>query len=221
MPCNLTRLTAVALMCLFLVGPAVAGPLPTDPNAMPGFQGQQFFSSTANGFTMTATVEFAVYAPGMVETSAALGNPGFAMDPSLGANWVYAYEVFNTSPATGGAVITASTVGLNIGPIPGSASISNYALAGGVAPTLSHFAGTTSATWSFGPLNIGANSDILFFTMPYSPTYRPGGVQGGHGTIASESLPSPTPEPATISLLASALLLIGGHRFLRRRCRLR
>jgi hypothetical protein len=221
MPCNLARLTAVAHMCFFLVGTAVAGPLPTDPSAMPGWHGQQFFSSTANGFTMTATVEFAVYAPGMVETSAALGNPGFAMDPSLGANWVYAYEVFNTSPAIGGAVITSSTVGLSIGPIPASASISNYAFAGGVAPVLSHFGDSTSASWSFGPLNIGANSDILFFTMPYSPTNRPGGVQGGHGTIDSESLPSPTPEPATITLLGSALLLIGGHRVRRWRPRQR
>jgi hypothetical protein len=157
----------------------------------------------------------------MVETSAALGNPGFAMDPSPGTQYVYAYEVFNTSPLIGGAVITTATVGLNLGVIPAGASISNDAgtPAGGVVPTASFFSGTTSAAWTFGPLAIGAHSDILFFTMPYAPTDQPGGITGGHGTRDSEPLPSPAPEPGTaaLSVIAAVCLLAANHH--RRRSR--
>jgi hypothetical protein len=211
-------LPAVALVCFLLVGRAAAGPLSTDINALPGFHGTQFFSSSANGFTLTASVDYAVYAPGVVETTGALGSPGFAMDPSHGAEYVYAYEVFNTSPAVGGAVITATTVGLDIGPIPAGASISHDpgTPEGGVAPILSHFAGTSSAAWSFGPLAVGAHSDILFFTMPFPPTTQPGGVQGGHGTIDSEGLPSPAPEPGTAALAAIAAMCLLAATRLRR-----
>ena len=213
-------LFGAVIMSAALTGTATAGPLPTDPNALPGFKGSQtLFSSTANGFTMTATVDFAVYAPGAVETSLALGLPGFAMDPSLGTQYVYAYEVFNTSPTVGGAVIVASTVGLNLGFLPPGVTISHDATTpeGGVAPTNSSFSGTTSAAWNFGPLAIGAHSDILFFTMPYAPTYYVGGIQGGHGTIDSRSLPSPTPELGTAALSAiAAVCLFAANRYRRR-----
>ncbi len=224
MPLKPTCLPSVAVLSGLialglLVGPAVAGPLPTDPNAMAAWRGQQFFSSSAGGFTLTATVEFAVYAPNTVETSSALGNPGFAMDPSHGTQYVYAYEVFNTSPAIGGAVITTSTVGLNLGVIPAGATISDDPVPdGGVVPTADFFSGTSSAAWTFGPLAIGAHSDILFFTMPYGPIDQPGGIQGGHGTRDSQPLPSPTPEPGTavLSAIAAACLMAATIRRRRR-----
>jgi hypothetical protein len=225
MKMNLAPLLRVTLVLVSLVNVGIAGPLTTDPNALSAWQGTTLFSGTVGSFTLKANVDFAVYAPGQFGTSAAMGFPGHSpADPSGGAEYVYAYEIFN-SVSGGNAIDLNLSVGLAVGGIPnGSTNITNDPLtpAGGIAPDASTFIPGTdpeqSAKWSYNNgLAIGAHSDILIFTSPFAPQLLLSSMQGGHATTASSPLPSPVPEPATMTLsLVSSAALIGFARFRRR-----
>jgi len=176
-----------------------AGPLPFDPNGLGGpFQGTQPFFGNVGPFTISANVDFAVYAPGHFN----LSYPG--QDPSGGSQFVYAYEVFNT----GANQVTSSPISIfSEGLLPGvaPANIEALPLVAGQPPDNSSFAGAppSSARWDYTVTNLGlgANSWILLFTSPHGPTFQPGSVQGG-GLSNTQSLPSPVPEPSTLMLLA-------------------
>src|SRR5690242_896979 len=179
MQTGLANFLRATFVMLALAGAAQAGILTTDPNAIPGWQGSTPFTTSLGGTSLVTTIDYAVYAPGQIDTSAALGFPGhIPFDPSLGTNYVYAYEIFNTG---GNAKALTLSVGLDYlaGAVPTSpVSIGNDALtpAGGVAPGSSAFSPTIgpvqSAIWSYsslGGLAVGTHSDILIFSSPFGP----------------------------------------------------
>jgi hypothetical protein len=81
--------------------------------------------------------------------------------------------------------------------------------------------GSGAAKWTFNPTQIAAtgNSDIIFFASPNPPTIHTSGMTGGHSSSAftGVALPSPIPEPATVTLgLIGALGLVAARRILRK-----
>src|SRR6476620_2640819 len=139
MPLKTKSFYLATFLLLAVTSAAVAGPLPTDPNAIPAWQGSQFFTGPngSNTSSVTATVEYAVYAPGQISTSAALGNPA---DVSGGADYVYAYEIF-TSAASLQEVVNLS-IKIAPGAFPGTSTIRGHYPATpelGLAPALSQF----------------------------------------------------------------------------------
>ena len=182
------------------VGVAQAGPLPLDGNAIAGYHGTSapFFSSQF-GTSISASVEYAVYAPGQFNTSFGAGA-----DPSAGTQFVYAYQLFNTGDSATSLALTAITVGLNTG--NQGANIGSLPIVNGnygQLPNSASFSGSpaTSARWFYNPtsLPLGAASQVLLFTSPHGPTFKTSSVQGG-GLGASQPLPTPVPEPGTIAL---------------------
>lgn len=217
-----------AFLMILLAAAAIAGPLPTDPAAMVGWKSSQLFNNPGK---ITATVEYAVYAPGQFSASVALGNP---VDPSGGSDWVYAYEIF----ATNTPVLTL-TVNITPGNVPapyvGSNRIGDLPL----SPELgeSPDSGTTNVffNWSTALLAInnvrwtnatnGSNPDlwknnhstILFYTAPTGPKFVNSSISGGGANVASANLPSPVPEPRTAVMAAIAGAVLLAVRWRRRR----
>jgi len=212
--------TLLALVIVAASASAFAGPLPTDPNALPGWQGTTSFLGSAAGFNLKVDVQYAVYAPGAFGSSAALGFPA-AADPSGGTEYVYVYEAFNLPTST--ALFQGLSVNLVPGAVPpGSTKIGNTATTpeGGIIPNSSAFIGATpnNAKWGFTTNTVpaGSHSDILLFTSVHGPQFRISSIQGGHTTIASAQLPSPVPEPSSIALSIVGALGLLVARFGRR-----
>jgi hypothetical protein len=215
MQLKIAKLAFAGVLFLSLTAAALAGPLPLDPAGISWAQGSKIISSAK----ITATVEYSVYAPGQFSSSLALGNPA---DPSLGADYVYAYEVFSSSVPF--KDLTIATVS---GSIPlayaGTNHVDNvFAPNGGTAPTAEIFNVAISpsriinAKWTFSTaIDAGTGfSNILFFTSPYSPQFNTASISGGGTNLASSTLPSPIPEPATVTLAAvAAACLLAARRF--------
>ncbi|KPK84766.1 MAG: hypothetical protein AMJ81_04845 [Phycisphaerae bacterium SM23_33] len=178
-----------------------------DPNGMGGdWQGRRaYLSQPINAIAVD--IEFCVYAPGQFERS----YPG--LDPSGGAHYVYAYEIFNDldpHPSPSPGYVERFSVGLdtdeqaaNIGFIDG--------------------AGQNPNTWGLGPQTAGWNfndptlshpsvSDVLLFTSRFGPELDTATVSGSYALAATEYLPSPLPEPAALSLLAAGAVLVAARR---------
>lgn len=167
-------------------GAAEAGILAANSGAaLPGFTGTQLFDDNFAGFTVSANVDYAVFAPGTFP---------FA-DPSGGAHYVYAYQIDNLDTN-----ITKLTVGLDGDETLGS--IGSIADVGAVDPSAALYvgAGPTSAAWDFTGLGNGQSSAVLFFTSAEAPELHSSTVAAAWSN--SHDLPSPLPEPATLSLLA-------------------
>jgi hypothetical protein len=192
----------IVLVVLVAASTAPAGVLNTSPFAMSGFTGTQSFSGAVVIWTVNASVDYAVFAPGQFDLEFGAGS-----DPSAGAHYVYAYQLMNTGSSE---PIVEMTVGLDGDEIMGSVGF----LAGAnVDPSSSTFPGPTSARWEFGPgaLPTGLMSDILFFTSAYAPEFDSATVKAT--ASASNPVPSPAiPEPFTVSLL-----MVGGGVLLRRK----
>jgi hypothetical protein len=184
--------------------PAVAGILATDPNALAGFEGTQFFSNTIASLTLTSNVDYAVYAPGQFTKTFGAGS-----DPSLGLDYVYAYEVFNNAGGGGNREVDFFSVGL--GNSTGAANDENlpilYGNYGVFASNASFTPVTppyTSATWTYTtPIALGQIGQIELFTSPLPPSSFLSSLQGG-GVIAKAFLPSPAPEPSTAMIMVAA-----------------
>ena len=223
MPQGITTKIAALALLLFASGVALAGPLPTDPAAIPAAQGSAVFSGANVGLTHTihATVEYAVYAPGTFSGSTALGLPA---DISGGTQYIYAYEIFNDGTD---ANVTLLSVSLFAGAVADNATLITHLPGtpeGGVVPNNSSFnpaaiAPKTGARWTFTSPNLatGSHSDILIFASPYQPQWKNSSIQGGFVTAASAILPSPIPEPGTFVLSAMAVACLVAARGLRRR----
>ena len=224
---------ALALACT-TARPAWADVLPSDPNAMAGWRG----SVSLYDFVGARTIIYSrlrwimrSYAPGKFDLSFA------ASDPSNGAGYVYAYQFFDAASPTSTEIIRTFSVGLE-----GDEQVANQGqLASppgpaGIASKTPGFTNPypTSAVWTYssalGYVQPSQNSEILFFTSPFAPEWDFTSVTTLHGigaqTPASgviptkgNAVPSPTPEPAGLLLLATAAGLIGLLGVVRRRCR--
>lgn len=197
---------------------AFAGPLPLNPDAIPGWSGTSTINSgLITGRSLDATIDWAVFAPGQFNAYFGAGA-----DPSNGTQYVYAYEVTNIGATVGvSQKLNNMTVGLlpgasaaNIGYLP--VANGNY----GVLPSGSSFGGTGSARWNFTSPTIalvgGANvSQVVLFTSPHGPTKVSASIVGG-GLNATTTTPNyvatPIPEPASIALMTIAGILLLGIR---------
>jgi len=212
MQLTISNLSRAALLSLLLSGVAAAGPLALETDGTTGLPGWHGTQTTWNSaLKVQATIEYAVYAPGMFDQSVLLGNP---VDISLDSDYVYAYEV---------SAATAPLVFLSISTVPGAIPMS-YVGTGhvdnwtspnlGQAPNAEIFnAGVSvvNARWTFNsPLlpDTTGFSNILFFTSPFGPQWNNASISAGGIQINTTTLPSPVPEPATLTLAAIALVFL-------------
>lgn len=223
-----------ALLAIWLLSPsrAAAGPLPGDTAAMTLWQGtsvpyynQTYLAANNTTYELDAHVEYAVYAPGQFSTSSALGSP---TDPSGGADYIYAYEFFNTSPTNTnsnlgpvGVKIQNFTVSLLAGAVPTFSTVAHNSTTpeAGMAPaaSLTHFnASFNSAVWGFVVQpGTGTHSDILILASPNPPTWMSSGMTATN-TTDSHLLPSPVPEPSSMILAAFAATFLLATRLIPR-----
>ena len=165
--------------------------------AIPGFTGTQFFDDVFFGFTVSANVDYAVFAPGTFNAA----FPG--QDTSGGTDYVYAYQIENLDTD-----ILAFTVGLDGDePLGVVGFISDVGLIDSTASSYTG-AGPTSAAWDFntGTLSIGNSSAVLIFTSAAAPEWDSATVAADWSN--SQELPSPLPAPATLGLMAMGLGLV-------------
>jgi hypothetical protein len=181
----------IVALVLGLASIASAGFLATDGSAMPAFQGTQTFASG----TMSANVDYAVYAPGN------FGNI-LTPDPSGGTDYVYAYQVM----PTGILPVTVLTVGLATGSGAHNAGTAPlYGAAGGIAPSAWAIQSTSAAALFATPeLDAPSFSQVMLFTSPNAPTFGPASVADG-GKSDQQILTTPIPEPASLAFLALGL----------------
>jgi hypothetical protein len=201
-----TRTFLVAMLgSLLLAGSALGGLLANHPMAYTDPDGVTWHGSTAmaNG-DLSADVDWAVFAPGVY--IAAFPGTGYA---PAADQFVYAYQVFST----GAGPVTQMTVNMiesneanNVGDDP-------VALAG-VAPLIGWFGAPPpdlqTANWAFAGLVGGQNSDGLVYASVNMPLWDHAAYIVNLGTFAVGPVPTPSdviPEPATISLLASGLVI--------------
>jgi len=179
------NVVTVGLVLGALCGPAIAVTT-LDGDAAALVSGSQPFT----GVDWTADVEYAVYAP--------TKYPG--SHPDAGSKYIYAYQVFNDSTST--ATLASLTINLLSGSGAASpADDSTYAVLGGVAPLLSRLAGSppTSVQWVLD-VDPAEHSTVLLFSSPYTYTSAAATLTNS-GVGDTRTLPTPLPEPATISLL--------------------
>jgi hypothetical protein len=207
------KVVVFAIVGALLCGSALAGPLAIDPNAY--FDGTTLWRGRTNitdGFILTGVVDWCVYTP---TGWAAAGWVGYT--PTAG-EFVYAYQVENAglAPILGfGAKMIDDNDANNIGEfdLPGV----NVAANGtppfgfsGVAPNLD------MANWYWQITNLfpGQKSEGLVYSsintpLEYDVMIHDGGVSKENIVAAGDpGVASPTPEPATLGLLAAGLIAV-------------
>lgn len=206
----------IAAAVLLMVGNLALADLTDDGNGMPAWQGTLYMSGPMPGLleVLAVEVDYSVYAPGFF----GLSFPG--LDPTGGADYIYAYQIFNDlspHPSAGTGYdpdyVSRFSVGLDQDE---AADNCDYLPGTGIAPdgvdVLS--AGSTQSGWDFtlgqmahslAPPTVSA---ILFFSSPAPPEWDSTTVSGWQA--ATSQLPSPTtiPEPATSVLLAAGLCVL-------------
>jgi len=203
------------VLWLGLMGPPAWGGLLADSGlAMSGWKGTVTSHYTYDSIVLDAVLDFAVFDLG--------DYPGD--DPSSGSEYVYAYQVFNLSSSTVG--VTAFSVGLasgsGAGNIGDDTSGTQPGVAGGISSDLASI-GSASAHWGFGwasgsEIAPGSHSTVLLFTSPNEPEWNSATVTNGGLPVPGADMPSPVPEPGSLSVifLGSALLLARRRRSRRR-----
>ena len=202
---------------------ASAGVLATDLNAIEEFRGSVNLSEDWSGFPfffgegywINADVDYAVYARNEGDSYFDM-TFGTGADPSDGADFVYAYQVFNLASLS--QPIWSFTVGMDGNEYAPTVvpEFIGYVGGYGVAPNGSRFVPADgsipphSARWDYDAsphLPVDQASTILFFTCPSGPEWDNGTVKSGSPKLmsAKDSVPSPTeavpiPEPMTMAL---------------------
>lgn len=177
----------------------------------------------AFGDTLTAVVDWAVFAPGDFQNY--LDSQAIAqVDPTSPLDMTYVYQIHSVTFADPG--IDIMTVGLE--PIDGRGTLSAPSFVPtGAANEKSPTGGSdnnTSMVWSFAGNELlpGDSSSLLLFTSPYAPEYDFLAVASGLAAQpVSPLVPSPgnrlgpgIPEPGTLVLaLTCGLLLLAKRRF--------
>lgn len=199
--------TAAFGVVLGLISAASGGTIATDINGMAGYQGTETYSYGFGATTLwTTSVDFSVYEPGQFE----LSYPAASIPAG---HYVYAYQVDDIIAGAYGssyAYVTRFSVGLT-GEDSEVGIIASISTSGDVTPSNSSFAPATpphdTAGWDFNPrVNAGETSEVLYFTSPYEPEWDNSTVSGYLSD--TQTVPSPTPEPATIGLLAAGAVMI-------------
>jgi|WetSurMetagenome_2_1015567.scaffolds.fasta_scaffold581030_1 hypothetical protein len=183
-----------------LTGSAMGGVLLNNPAAWydPELGAAWTGSTTMDNGHVTATIEWAVFAPG--------DYPGLGYTPGAD-QFVYAYQVFSTGPAP----VTQLTVNM-IASNEAQNITHDAVLAAGGDPWDAWFGAAAPAlqtsNWGFGGLTAGQHSDILVYSSVNMPVWDKLAYIVDEGTFAFGPVPTPSnviPEPATIGLL-----LVGG-----------
>ncbi len=214
------RIASVLAISSLGIGFAHAGPLPLDPNALPGYEGDTgTITATAGSLSISMDIQYAVFAPGQFDLSFGAGA-----DPSGGTQYVYAYQFYNQGTPPGGRVFSGVSVGLVLG--NNAANIEALPLGFGnfgQLPTSVSFGGSppSSARWNYttSTLPLGAQTQILLFTSPHGPTRSTAQATGGLGvtTDLNHLVPTPVPEPDTWMLVGSSVGALLLARALRRK----
>ncbi|MEZ6192665.1 MAG: PEP-CTERM sorting domain-containing protein [Phycisphaerales bacterium] len=151
-------------------------------------------------------MDYAVFAPG------AFGVAFPGQDPSNGSDYVYAYQINNlpgTIPAA--TAISQFTVGLDGDePLGATGFVSGIGI---TIPSSTGYVGSgpTSVAFDFAAnIPFDGTSAILIFTSAAAPELDTATVHAAWAD--THLLPSPSPEPATLGLLAMGLGLIGNRR---------
>jgi len=204
------RIAGLIFTVMAAGGTAAAGLLATDGNGLTGYKGTQRFIATTPPFMgsqidFAADVDYCVYAPGK------FGLSFSGQDPSNGALYVYAYQIFNDlDPYPSGPLymnrkghVNTISIGLNggdeyvphVGYLPGTENSPD-----------TYNRNPSSVKWNFPlvdpQIDFNERSNILIFTSDGSPEYDSATVAGVFPT--SQQLPSPAPEPASLAILAAA-----------------
>jgi hypothetical protein len=201
---------AAGLMAL-AAGTARAGPIASDENGMDGWKGTVLFSNVEPEYypALAVDVDYCVYEPG----DFTLSYPGETVDSG---HYVYAYQLWNDlDPHPGWEpqrdnedYVQQFTVGMN--DQDEQATNVGYVSGTGQAPSSSNLNITTALWWYVGSnrLYYPSNSAVLYYTSPFSPEWDSSTVQGYNLCEKDDSLPSPTPEPATLTVLVAGGLAI-------------
>ena len=207
------RIACCAMAGLLLAGSANGTVvLSSDTNAIPAWHGSVLYTNVDPIYMpqLAVTVEYAVYAP----TQFNLSFPG--ADPSAGTEFIYAYQVFNNLtphpgwPAWQGSedYVTKFSVGMT--GLDEQPSNAGFVAGTGQAPSSSNLP-SGSAGWTYrassNKLLYGATSAVLYYASPFGPEWDDGTVQGYNSITLPLSMPSPTPEPTSLCLLALGAII--------------
>ena len=193
-------------LILAVAARADGGVLAGDSNAMPfPYRNSVNFDSNFMGNTVDANLHFAVYEPGQFNVS----FPG--QDPSGDSDYVYTYQIVENM----GDDIVSLTVGLDGPDDPEPLGAIDFLPGTGLHPSDSYYSQPdseppTSAVWEFFERLTGDNdpSAILIFTSGAPPELNQATVSVGTWAAKRVDIPSPTPEPASLALMAAGLAAI-------------
>lgn len=220
-----------ALSVLLFASTASAGPLATTAFALnDGFgpvsgawRGSLMITGAAFGDTITAEVDWAVFAPGGLQQY--LNSQAIAQaDPSGSGELAYVYQIISVAAASPG--IDTFTVGIDAADVRGSVLAPTF-IPTGAATEKSPASGgdnTTSMAWFFNgsELQPGDVSSLLVFTSPYAPEYDFVQANSGlAGPVVSPLTASPSlrlfvPEPISLVMVLAASMGMVGLRLRRR-----
>jgi len=205
------RTKVILVVIGLLSASALAGPLASHPNAFTDdssvvWRGTTTLYVVAGSETLSADVDWCVFAPGGYPFDVA---DGYTPTPG---EFVYAYQIDVTG------TLEVNTFWVNMADSNEANNIGAFDLSSGVAPTNSAFGSTdpqklVSANWTFGgALTPGLVSDGLAYSSVNAPEMGLGFIQDG-GLLGQPQGPLPTPsdeipEPLTMTLLAAGALAL-------------